>query len=154
MFNLNFNKLILDNVRTRLRKPKHIAWLASLVYPLRIVYATFKVNRESNLKQLSYNSQVFSIKKMLNDYYDSTLKRITITDGATRDNVFVFKSSEKKPLFLSVFVHKKSEYEDSGEDFIINIPTAVYISAQQLIELTSRVNRYKLSGMRFKVVRT
>ncbi len=154
MFNVDFKKLIIDSLRSRYRKVGFLKALEAFVSPLESTKKSLIEFRSANLRDLSYNGQVISLEKMLNDYFDPKDRRIYIQDGTTRDNVYVHKLDEQEPLFVSdLFIHKDVEYNDSGEDFIIVITNAIFLTQQKLIELKALVNRYKLVSMRFKIVR-
>ena len=80
---------------------------------------------------------------------------IYITDGTVIAGNFIYKRSENQHLYIykrsentPVFIYRRSEIIGSNS-FVINIPIPVYntiVAADQLQQLISMINYYKLSG--------
>lgn len=150
MFNLDINKLILWILPAFKRKPVMYAWIQALCFPLIQVYNQFTINRVSNLYKLSHNGQVFSLENVLNDRFDNVLRRIYITDGFTKDRIYIFTPNELKPKFLGTIpLFNKDDYGDTGVDFIVWIP--IGIAGQNIIEMNAQINFYKLAAKRFRI---
>lgn len=155
MFNIDYNKLILWLIPYFKRKPKMYAWMRALCYPVVLLYNTFLSARAADLYNLAHDSRVFSMRAMLNDRFDSEERRITITDGFAHDRIYIFQPDEEKPVFLdSIPLYNPGDYADTGVDFIVNVPEAISITDQDLIEMSARVKYYKLASKRFLIYRT
>ena len=155
MFKIDYAKWIVWLLPARKRKAKLFAWLSALCAPVVIMYNTFLAKRAADLYNLQHDSRVFSLRAMLNDSYDNTERRITIDDGFAFDRIYIFLTDEAKPLFLgSVPLHNEGDYSDTGVDFIVNVPLAITLTDQDLIEMEAKVKYYKLASKRFLIYRT
>jgi hypothetical protein len=155
MFNVVFNKFILWWIPYFKRRPIMYAWIRALCYPVVLMYNTFINDRTADLYNLAHDSRVYSMRAMLNDRFDNTNRTITITDGFAFARIYIFQPAEEKPVYLdSIPLYNPGDYSDTGVDFIVNVPTAVPISTQDLIEMEALVNYYKLASKRFLIYRT
>ncbi|MBC7399856.1 MAG: hypothetical protein H7289_07900 [Mucilaginibacter sp.] len=124
--------------------------MQALCFPLIQVYNQFTDNRISNLYKLSHNGQVFSLENALNDRFDNVLRRIYISDGFTKDRIYIFTPEELKPKFLGTLsIFNKDDYADTGVDFIVWIPAG--ITGQGLIEIKALIDFYKIAAKRFRI---
>ncbi len=153
MFNIDFNKFILQLTPDFLRRPVFIAFVKTLVYPIRELHEVFVAFRAEILYDLSHNGQTYSLENVLNDRFDNDERRIYISDGLTKDRYYIYKRLEDKPLFLPKFIHTRGDYGDSGVDFIIWVPNAIVITLEEMYELRAKVNKFKLDPKRYKVYR-
>ena len=154
MYNVDFAKMINELLPEKLRQPLWLKWLAGLASPMIKVHNAFISNRNANLYKMAHNGQVFSLTKVLNGRFDTTGRRIYISDGFTKDRVYVYKRIEVKPIYLdTIYIHNRADYVDTGVDFIVWVPVAVFISPQDLIEMEALVKLYKLASKRFKIYR-
>lgn len=151
MFNVDFSKLVLWLVPAFLRKPKALALLRSFCWPITEAYGVFLANRDNNIFKLNHNSQVYSMEKMLNDIFDSASRRIYITDGYTKDPVYIFLEIEDKPKILGeMILYNEEDYADTGVDFIVWIPAELN-NEQTKIDIKGQVDFYKLAAKRYKI---
>lgn len=155
MFNIDFDNLIAILLPAFLRKGKYFAWLKALCFPVVKLYDEFTSKRNADLYNIAHDSRVFSIQAVLNDRFDTEARRIYITDGFTKSRIYLYTRTENKPVYLapSIPLYNRGDYADTGVDFIVWVPTSVSLSAQDLIELSALVNKYKLASKRFKVYR-
>jgi hypothetical protein len=154
MFNINYEYLLLWLIPYFKRKPKLFSWLRALCSPVVTLYRLFLTARAADLYNLAHDSRVFSIQAVLNDRFDATERRIYITDGFAFDRIYIFREDESKPLYLaSVPLYNPGDYGDTGVDFIVNVPLAISIGAQDLIQMTALVTAYKLASKRFLIYR-
>jgi hypothetical protein len=153
MFNLDYNKLLLQLIPSFLRRPRMVGWLQSLIYPVKELFEIFIEFRTQKLYELSHNGQVFSMENVLNDRFDTMERRIYITDGLTKDRMYAYTRDENKPLFLPKFVYTRGDYADSGVDFIVWVPNAIGITLEEMYELRAKVTKYKIDPKRYKVYR-
>lgn len=154
MFNLDIDKLILWLIPAALRKPVLYAWLKALCLPVIQLYDQFMIRRLASLYRISHNGQVFSMEAMLNDRFDLIARRIYITDGFTKDRIYIYTRLENKPVSLGVIpLYNRSDYADTGVDFIVWIPNEILISTEDQFELRALLNFYKLAGKRYRTYR-
>jgi hypothetical protein len=153
MFNLDYNKLLLQLIPSFLRKPRMVGWLQSLIYPVKELFEIFIAYRTEKLYELSHNGQVFSMENVLNDRFDNDERRIYISDGLTKDRLYAYTRDEDKALFLPKYLYTRGDYADSGVDFIVWVPNEIVISLEEMYELRAKVNKYKIYPKRYKVYR-
>ena len=162
MFDYSWNITNIVNwlLPTFLRKPKMIAWLKSLLFPLNEKHQEFLSYVDDKRYELDFTGQVISLERLLNDKYDNVDRRIFISQEKA-DEVFFFDDDDLNPaneifLFDDNNVNVGSEnafffFSDSSgllTDFIVNIPNTVVFSESELRVL---VNKYKLAGKNFSI---
>lgn len=148
-YNLEINKLIELLTPTFLRKEKHLAWLRSLHFPLQKVLDDFLFERKQNLYNRSHNGQVCYLRKVLNDKFDISERRIKITDGNRFKRRYIYTRGEKKPLYLGkIYLYDRADYADAGVDFIVLVPKGLNYSS---FEMKSLIDFYRLASKRYKI---
>lgn len=153
MFNIDYDKFCMQLTPEFLRRPVLTAFIKTMVYPINKVKQDFVAYRTERRYDLDHNGQVFSMENVLNDRFDPTERRIYITDGLTKDRIYVYTRLENKPMFLPKFVHTRGDYADTGVDFIVWVPNAINIALEEMYELRAKVNKFKTDPKRFKVYR-
>jgi hypothetical protein len=129
IFTVDWEKMIRWLINYRLRKPRQIAWLNSLLYPLTYLYNLFLAFRKSVVYRLNITPQVCYLEKALNDRYDIVLRRIRIVDGKEMNPIPLFQKVENKKQVLftkgediPLVLYTKEETAQYGVDFIILMP--------------------------------
>lgn len=142
----------------RIKQPRLLNWIRSLLYPFTLLYISFLKYRKDKLYQLSITPQVCYLTKLLNDRYDYTRRRITVVDSVDKDPVYIYRNDELKPKYIFKKVENRPKYiytnGESGlirDDFIIKMPVALFLAGLNTRELISLVNVYKLGGTKFKL---
>jgi hypothetical protein len=160
MFNVDFSKLINWMLPTFRRNPVDFSWVSVLCSPVVQLYNEFMAKRAADLYELAHDSRVFSMQAVFNDRFDNATRRIYVTDGFTKDRLYVFTPTENKPIYIytpaennPVYLYNPADYADTGVDFIVWVPTAVTMSSQDMIELTALINKYRLASKRFAIYR-
>ncbi len=139
-----------------LRKPRHIAWLESLVAPMVGIYNKF-LSEQSRLNvEVNANSQTMLLEWLLNNRFDSTQRRIFITNNqAASPLINAYLKKENQPRLNA---YRKGEgpkvvigtkTETNITDFYVNIPAA--LSGQQ-VPLSRLTSKYKLAGKTFVII--
>lgn len=155
MFNIDYNKLILWLVPGFKRRPVMYAWVLALCTPVMVMYGIFLRKRDEHLYNLAHDSRVFSIRSVLNDKFDKDARRITIADGFAFDRIYIFRPDENKPVYLGTIpLHNPGDYADTGVDFLVNVPAAINLTPQDVIQMDALVRYYKLASKRFLIYRT
>jgi hypothetical protein len=158
IYDININKLAAWLTPGKVKQPRVLNWIRSLLYPFNLLYISFLKYRKDKLYQLSITPQVCYLTRLLNDRYDYTRRRITVVDSIDKDPVYIYRRDELKPRYI----FKKTEnrpkfiytYGESGlirDDFIIKIPVALFLAGLNTRELSSLVNVYKLAGTKFRI---
>lgn len=132
--------------------------LGVLLSPLSLIKAQFIAARAEDIFKVQTSPQVFSLEKMLNDRFDHVLRRITIADGQPFERIYIYTESEPEIIYLPLDDNDTSNsqvYLDlyagaSDFDFIIHL-NGVSLTQNQINQLTSMVNYFKLAGKRWKL---
>lgn len=148
-YNLNINRLTELLTPTFLRQEKFLAWLKVLHFPLIEIVDKFNFNRNENLYNLAHNGQVCHLRKVLNDRFDVSARRIKITDGNRYKREYIYTDGEQKPRFLgTIYLRDDADYGDTGVDFIVEVPQDLSYNSY---EMEAVINFYKLASKRYKI---
>lgn len=153
MFNIDFDKFLLQLLPSFLRKQKRVALLKSLIYPVRKMDEQFMQYRNDKLYELNHNGQRFSIENVLNDRFDPVQRRIYNTDGYTKDRLYIYGTTEAKPVYLPTYIYGSDDYADTGVDTIVWVPNAIAITVDEMVEMKALIDKYRISSKRFKIQR-
>ena len=155
MLNIDFDKLITWLLPSALRQPVFYAWLRALCAPVVSMYNELIVKRAADLYDLAHDSRVFSMEAVFNDKFDNISRRIYITDGFTKNRIYLYTRAENKPVYLNpnIPLYNRGDYADTGLDFIVWVPSAISLSITDIIQLTGLVNKYKLASKRYAIYR-
>lgn len=126
-----------------IKKAGVMGLLNALITPVIVLKNAFDLYRSRVKQELNMTPQVTKLQAGLNRLYDPFEKRITITDAPTEDPVYLYTSSENKPVYLPEFL--------SGQDadFHVNVPGDLSAFRSAIIAF---VNKYKLASKRFLFV--
>jgi hypothetical protein len=155
MFNVDFKKLALWLTPQWLRQSTFLLLLMAFTWPLRQVYNSFLMFMAAKLYRLNHNGQVCYLEAVLRDAFDSTLRRIYISDFDGRERIYFWPQAENRDVDFSVtqYFWPDADYADSGVDFTIHLPADVVTTGPQMAYLKSLVNEYKLAGKNYNIVR-
>jgi hypothetical protein len=119
---------------------------------------SFKNNRNKNLYDLQITPQICYLEKMLNDKFDNTQRRIFISDGERKNDIYVFLRIENNPVYLRTYNEKSPIYLYSENEkgivnyaFYVNLPVELN-STDTVNSVTVSVNKYKLVGKSFNII--
>lgn len=150
-YTIDFYRLSLLLMPTFLRTGLIAAFLRAIVSPLQMLYAVFGNFRADADYKLSHNSQVCYLQKVLNDTFDNTLRRITITDVQRYRRMYLYLRTEIKPHYLGkLYVNTAGELADIGFDFAVNL-NGVRLDEGNLTMMRSIINYYKAASKRYKI---
>lgn len=146
-----FAKLLKSLTPNVLRVDLFLHWMDTITHSLQLVYSDwysfyFKIDY-----QLKINSQVCRIRKVLNDEFDYSLRRITLGEGQYYDRKYIYLIAESKPKYLPMVIQSEIVYADSGYDFTVFL-NGVVLNADEKIKMEKIINENKLVGKRYKIV--
>ena len=154
MYNLDYNKLLLQLIPSFLRKDRLVGLMQSIVYPVKQLFDLFIKYRSERIYELNHSGQVYSMENVFNDRFDAEERRIYITDGFAKDRTYIYTRAENKPVFLGqVFLYNRGDYGDTGVDFIVWVPNAIVITLEEMYELRALVDKYRIAPKRYKIYR-
>lgn len=150
-FKLDVNKLVVLLGQTFLRRPRFLALLQVLAAPIATIHQQWYVHRQNNIYRLKHNGQVCYLRKVLNDTFDPSLRRITIAEGNRYNRQYVYTNIEQQPNFLGLmYVRQAGDYADTGVDFRVVVPQGFDL-ANNIYQLSALIDFYKLAGKRYLI---
>ena len=149
-FNVDYDILIVDFLPNNKRKRKIIDFLKVLSTPIMKLYNIWYKLRLDNLYKVEHTGQVCYLRKVLNDRFDQSQRRIYIADGTKYKRDYIYTMAEQKPNFLGkIYIHPASDYADTGVDFIVYVPGDLLNDNNY--ELKALINFYKEGVKRYKI---
>ncbi len=151
-YKVNYNKLLVLLTPTFLRKDVFIQFVQKVVSPITSIYDDWFRMRNENLYKLAHNGQVCYLRKALNDKFDPVLRRIQIGNGNKFKRQYIYTRAEQKPKFLgTMYLYSRTDYADTGVDFIIYVPTELV--NVQFYEIDALIQFYREGVKRYKIVK-
>lgn len=99
--------------------------------------------------------QVCYLERLLNDRYDSELRRIKIDDGIFHLPIYIYQEDEIKPVYLftedenkPVYLYTDGEAGEVLDDFVVLVPVDIIFDMN---EMKSLLNIYKLAGTKYTI---
>jgi hypothetical protein len=154
---IDYTKLVNGRLPAKIRKPKMKAFMMTLVNPFIFIYNSLKSLRDQLIYKLTITPQVVYLQKMLNDRYDSSLRRIHIEDGLEYNALPIYMKAELKPVPIyrksealrpKKFLYTKGEAGQFTFDFVVYVPIDISFDSNEMVSL---INSYKLASMFFKI---
>ena len=147
---IDFKKTFLLILLTKIRKAKLLLTvLNSAGTVLNSLFADFKSWLKDKHYEINITPQVCYIEKMLNDEFDTTSRRIYISEAARLQTNFLYRETDGKNWYFGAgkFFVDDTRFK-YPYDFVINIPIGLIINKERL---TALVNKYKLLGKTYRL---
>lgn len=149
-FDVNYNRLALSLLPTKMKQTKLFSFLKAVVSPFQTIHYSWKQKRERDFYKIDHTGQVCYLRKALNDALDPQERRIYIGDGNSFNRKYIYTSAENKPVFIGkIFIYQNSEYIGTGADFIVFAPQSIIDT--KIYELKSIIDFYKLASKRYQI---
>jgi hypothetical protein len=142
-FGIDYNKLVNWLTLKSLRKAKHIAWLQTLIAPVKSKHTQLLTFITATNFEMSITGQVIKLRYALNEKYDMALRRFIIRDTPPQVQLYTFLEVENRPVYMPFFMN------GGGSDFEVVVP---FDLQTQDIYIRSLLNKYKLPGKRYKII--
>lgn len=99
MFNLNINwlKIIKENLPFFLQTPMRIDWLRAAIAPFISIHGEFRAKYQVLVYKIAFTFQVIYIEKVLNNKFDPVNTGIYIQDAGITVRHYLYRKSESKP---------------------------------------------------------
>ena len=150
IFELNLRRLVILLLPTFLRKARLVAWLQILIAPLEHLQYSFNQKRNSDLVTLTHNGQKCYLRKILNDSFDQTLRRIRIEDMTHFNAVYIYTEAENQPVYLEEkYLYTSGEMQVSGVNFSVRIPNTL---RARNVEIKAIIEAYKIASKRYIMI--
>lgn len=155
-FKFDVLRFALSQLPVRLRFPVLSAYADAVAQPAADIYASFAASRDATLYRLSITPQTCYLEKALNDRFDNQQRRIYITDGARRNNLYIYTREENFPVYINErgndapkYIYQRSEsIETTGYNFIVNVTKEISFNTD---EMRALLDRHKLAGKIYNI---
>ena len=161
IYNVDFVSVIQGNLATFLRKITRVSWLGSLVSPVVALYNVYLQFRTDKIYQMSHNSQVVYLEKVLNDKFDNSLREIRVQNSALLEPVWHYDTQDNKPVFYydtadnkPVWFRNQADFDNYNSDFEVIIPVRLQPGTPEEVEkfetaVKLLVDYYKLYSKKY-----
>ena len=152
-------KLATQLLPSFMRKPRMVAFVASLIKPLSDIYVLFNSERARLNVEVNYNSQELLFGFVLNNLFDNVLRRITVeTNTAVGVYISAYLQAESQPR-TAAYVQGEGDkiivgtYQEAiVTDFFVKVPAALL--AAKTVPITRIIKKYKITGKTFELIPT
>src|SRR5579872_6770183 len=158
IYSFDLSKYVRRLTPPRLRNKFNLSWYETLLSGIDYSQDKFNSYKDLVLKELSYNGTTLQMERMLNDYFDPSSRRITITESATTTNYLFLESEGQAPKYLftesetgatkTYFFNEGENISTGAFDFIVNAPLSVTGSTDQM---KAQILKYKLAGVTYNI---
>ncbi len=147
IFQVDFKKLLRLNLLTSLQYIK-LPMLDAALKTLTVMHLELLGFRSTIKNRMSYNGQVFSLRKMLNDKFDNIQRRITIGKAEVRTHLMLYRRAENKPVMLGMQMLNRRDSVEYQNEFIVNLPISL---KRKEIEIKAWLDYYKLATKTYTI---
>jgi hypothetical protein len=149
-YKIDYKRLVVLLLLTFMREPIMVSYLWALISPIDSLYYKWSLFRNDNLYKLEHTGQICYLRKVLNDRFDVSERRIYIGDGNRYERQYLYTTAENRPRYLgTMYLHQNSDYADTGVDFIVYAPIEIINTSPY--ELKALIDFYKMGGKRYKI---
>jgi hypothetical protein len=160
VYNIDFLKLIKLSIPTFWRTTKRLAFLNTILTPVKSHYNAFVAYKNDAIYRVSHNGSITLLQKVLNDKFDNLDRRIFIKNFQRRNGIrFYPEAANREVGFYSPakIAFRPSLNNVNGADFIINVPIEYQYGDEVqlnkfLIKLRAQVDYYKLYAKKYTIV--
>jgi len=161
IYNIDYVKVIQGNLATFLRKIARVNWLGSLVSPIVALYNVYLKFRTEKLYQMSHNSQVVYLEKILNDKFDIVFRQIRVQNSILLEPAWHYDKQDEKPVWyfdkqdnIPVWFRDQADFNNYNSDFEVIIPERLQPSTPEELEkfetaVKLLVDYYKLYSKKY-----
>ncbi|WP_051959983.1 hypothetical protein [Sphingobacterium sp. ML3W] len=150
IFSVDFKKLIINLLPLFFRRKGIFALIETLSSAMRTIYLMFLSKRDDHNKDLAITPQVFSLRKVLNDYFDAGDRSIRIEDSNLHERSYIFTDGEQRPLFLGERAIYTADELRFGTGFVVIVPESLN-NVAETARLKAMINKYKLAGTKYTI---
>lgn len=153
-YNVDVRRLAVQLLPTFLRGDIARAFLQALMQPIDDIYYQFVQKRRENLYIMAHNGQKCYLRAVLNDKYDSELRRIIIDNGNQYEAEYIYTDAEisaqpNLARFLDLIIYNDADLGTTAVDFYVRVPSDIYYNEYEMKYL---IDFYKLASKRYKIV--
>jgi hypothetical protein len=156
-FQINITKFIKQLLHPVNLTEFNIQWHEALVYPLRNLLTRFNSKCGDDFYKLEHTGQVCYLRGMLNDTFDKTQRRISITNPSVYEFVFFYPEADDKAVYFDsdqiLFPSEQMVESSNRIKFIVNVP-AIILTYDAEIRMNSLIRFYKLPAKSYLIVKS
>jgi hypothetical protein len=104
MSNINWNKIIYENLAIDLQSIGRVTWIRALISPFQSIYGAFLLYKSDSIYKTQFNSQIMYLERLLNDKFDIASRRIYIENTGSNNSFYIFQKSESNP---PIYIYNK-----------------------------------------------
>ena len=156
-YDIDYKKLALNITPIKLRNQLYMAFQYLVVSPISRLAKMFDTYRTDTNYRLHHNGQVCYLRAVLNDLFDSTLRRIQIEDLAPQRELVIWKRDQNKPIMIlerssgnAIIVSKRGFGGADGYDFVVICPLALRGVIDET-RMRAVLDQYKLASKRYTI---
>ena len=159
-YDVNYHKLVQLLLPICLRGRRMIALLDTLTAPIGHNHIeALKQFREEQHYRMVHTGQVCWLRGALNDRFDPIMRGITVTDDTTTDTgIVLYQRAMSRHRMIRPrgegdrsTLYRRGYAAAAGNCFCVCLPTRLSGTTSEA-EVKAVVNRFKLAGIRFKVL--
>ncbi len=156
IYNFSLARLVVLLIPLVLRKQQTISWLLALITPYKELNTWFKIYRNNSSYKILHTPQVYSMENVLNDAFDTDLRRIYIVDGLYKSAVYFYEPNENKPIHFfeiepAVYFYEPGELEHLDVDFVVVLPLGMNLTNAEMIRLKALIDFYRLPDKTYTI---
>lgn len=156
MMQINWDRFVAILLPMEMRTASIFLLVRSMIAGLIGLYNSFIIYTTGVRYKLAHTSQVWSIKKVLNDEFDPIERRIYIVDAGGNSIIPLYPDADLRAVSLDddfigcLVLQADSGYDNGDFDFVVRLPYRYADS--QLYHMQSLINYYKLAGKRYDII--
>jgi hypothetical protein len=156
---IDWDKFVLLLLPVKMRVKAFFGLIRAMIAGLEHVYNMFLSYEREVKYKLIHSSQVWSLEAVLNDEFDTELRRIKIEDAEMTTLILLYPDDdeENRPAVLlqddntgAWLIHPDHIYQIGEYDFTAVMPGAY--SEDALKRVRSLIDYYKLAGKRYNII--
>lgn len=157
IFKITISKL-LELLPTVLRKDRALVILANAcLFPLRTIHSNFIGYSNDIASIMGYNSQTCYLRKMLNDLYDPTQRRIQVRNAERNEYLMIYRMEEQLPVMINrdgdgapTMIYRLDAINYDSR-FDVLLPTSFLNNTQLVRQIEASINGYRLATRYFNI---
>src|SRR5690554_4187701 len=154
IYNINWFRLVKMLILPAVNKPTLLAFINSVLAPIRTNYDAFLSFKEDAEYRVQHNGQICFLQKMLNDQFDNSLRRIRVQNVKPKERLWFYLPEDDKPVFFynevdhPVYFYNPEDYYNEF-DFEVLIPSVL---TSKINQMTVQINYYKIYSKNYQIL--
>ncbi len=159
-YDADYKKLVLLLLPVKLRLLAVFSYVYAYVSPVAYLHIQFKAFMADTKYRLVHNGQHCHLRGLLNDAFDPMQRRIFLSDMVgMHEPLLLYQRGENKAKRIyrrsenkEVILNRRGFGAVNGFDFVINVPNALSLTADDIVRLRALTDAYKLVSKRYQLI--